>query len=274
MLYLFTAIHPEAAPVVSHYAMQKTGGHFGSIYRSDEAVLVLTGSGPVQTAAAVAEALSCCPPGENDILVNLGICGAPDGYTAGQCFRIHKLTDAGSGRDFYPDIMMPSAFPEAALVTVSKPCPAPETLVDMEGAAFYMTASKLVSSDRIFVYKIVSDHGTDAAVLTPQRVTELVGNVLQGILSEAEQYASALPKQPALSAEAQAAAEKLCEYLDASVTMKSEIMKLAFYLELRGADAAETIRSFLSEEGLSDPSGLRRKEGKHVLKQFRQYCLR
>ncbi|MBO4324983.1 MAG: hypothetical protein J5845_06280 [Lachnospiraceae bacterium] len=273
MLWFFTAIYPEAAPVVSRYAMKRTAGRFADIFRGEDAVLVLTGSGPVRAASAVSEALTLDAPGPKDILINLGICGAPEGYAFGECCRIHKITDACSCRDFYPDLLADSAFREAALTTYGKPCEAPETLADMEGSAFFETAVKAVSPDRIFLYKIVSDRGnTDA--LTPQTVTNLIAKALPGIISEAERYASLLPEPKELSAEAEEAADGICRLLDASVTMRSEIMKLALYIELRDGNAAERLRAFLNEEGISGEQPLRRKEGKIILEHLRQFCLR
>lgn len=273
MLWFFTAIHPEAAPVLSHYAMKRTAGQFADIFRCDEAILVLTGSGLTHVAAAVAEAVALVPPGPRDIFINLGICGAPEGYAFGECCRIHKITDAVSGRDFYPDLLADSTFREAVLTTYGKPCEAPETLADMEGSAFFETAVKAVPPDRIFLYKIVSDHG-DTDALTPQAVTDLIGKVLPGIIREAEQYASLLPEQDGLCREAKAAVDDICRLLDASVTMQSEITKLALYFELRDGNAAERLRAFLKEEGLSDGQPIRRKEGKLILERLRQFCLR
>lgn len=277
MLWFFTAIQPEAVPVLKTFSMEREPSLFGTFYRSKEAVLVISGSGPVSMAAAAAEALSRFPAGPADIAVNLGICGAPAGYPYAQCYRIHKITDASSGRDFYPDLLAASDFGEAALTTHSVPCASPATLADMEGSAFFETVAKAFSPDRIFLYKIVSDHGIEAdkaaPSLTPQNVTELIENAFGGILKEVTAYTALLPEEPALSRETEAGAEALCTLLDASVTMRNDIRKMLLYLQLRDGNAAEAVRRFLLTEGLDGQKPLRRKEGKLVLERFRQYCL-
>lgn len=280
MLFFFTAIYPEAAPIAGSFRLKREAGMFGTFFTGNEAVLTVSGSGPAAMAAAVAETLSKYPPAAGDLAINIGICGAPETYPLGNCYRIHKITDAGTGRDFYPDILTASLFPEAALSTYPAPCPAPETLSDMEGSAFYETVSKAFAPDRIFLYKIVSDHGIigrgqpDTHPLTAQDVTESVRAVFDQIRKETEAYASFQGDLPRLSAETVLAADSLCKLLDASVTMQNDIQKYALYLQFRCGNAAEVIHAFLREEGLTDSPPLRRKEGKLVLERFRRYCLR
>lgn len=293
MLYFFTAIYPEAAPIAGSFGLKREAGMFGTLFSGSDAVLTVSGSGSVAMAAAAAETLSKYPPKAGDLAVNVGICGAPETYPLGNCYRIHKITDAGTGRDFYPDILTASLFPEAPLTTYPAPCPAPETLSDMESSAFYETVSKAFAPDRIFLYKIVSDHGipggvqkdsqpltaqavteSDSHPLTAQDVTESVRAVFDRIRKETEAYASLQSGLPRLSEEAVLAADSLCRLLDASVTMQNDIQKYALYLQFRNGNAAEAIQAFLREEGLTDSPPLRRKEGKLVLERFRRYCLR
>ena len=312
MLYFITAIYPEAHPVIGHFSMRAQGGRFGDIYCSEDAVLTVSGSGPVNASAAVAELLSLYPPADCDFLVNIGICGAPfpgDGSGAsgaapegsvmngfgnssalssavGDCFRINKVTDGDTGREFYPDIMTAPSFREAALTTVSRPATRPRGLTDMEGAAVIRTALRAFSPDRIFLYKIVSDFGipassgslpddrdTDAPVVNPDGVRSLVNSVLPAVIKEVTGYASLLPPPSGLTKAELDAVERLSETIDASESMRMECLRLARYLHYRDNDAAGTILSFL--DGLPSADRLfRRKEGKVILEQFRQFCLR
>ena len=312
MLYFITAIYPEAHPVIGHFSMRAQGGRFGDIYCSEDALLTVSGSGPVNASAAVAELLSLFPPADCDFLVNIGICGAPfpgDSSKAsgaapeasalnafenssalspavGDCFRINKVTDGDTGMEFYPDIMTAPSFREAALTTVSRPATDPHGLTDMEGSAVIKTALHAFSPDRIFLYKIVSDFGIPASsgslsdireaespVLGPDDVSRLVRSFLSAVIKEVTGYASLLPPPSGLTEAELAAADRLSEAIDASESMRMECLRLARYLHYRDGDAAGTILSFL--DGLLPADGhFRRKEGKVILEQFRQFCLR
>ena len=271
MLYFCIALYPEAGPVITRFQMKPAGGRIGSVYASDEAILVLTGSGPVAAAGALSEALTLFPPAETDMLINIGICGAPAGFCeAGTWLRIHKITDAATGRDFYPEILFPSVFREAALATVSTPMSNPATLSDMEASALYQTGQAFFSPERMLFYKGVSDFGvTEGTRLNPSDVTALIEKALPDILSEAEGILSVLPSDPVLSEAAETAGTKLCKLLSASVTMEHEIRLLAAYRTFRCGDAAEFFMAFAA--GIEGP--VVRREGKRLLEQLRKDCL-
>ena len=271
MLYFCVALYPEAVPVIARFQMKPAGGRIGSVYASDEAVLVLTGTGPVAAAGALAEALSLFPPADSDILINLGICGAPAGFCEpGTRFRIHKITDAASGRDFYPEILYPTGFREAALTTVSVPMTAPVALTDMEASALYQTGQAFFSPERMLFYKGVSDFGvSEGTCLNPSDVTALIEKALPDILAEAEGITNALPSEPVLSEATEEAVAELCRLLSASVTMEHEIRLLAAYRTFRCGDAAEFFMGFAA--GIEEP--VVRREGKRLLEQLRKDCL-
>ena len=291
MLYFCMALYPEAGPVITRFQMKPAGGRIGSVYASDEAILVLTGIGPVAAAGALSEALTLFPPAETDMLINIGICGAPAGFCeAGTWLRIHKITDAATGRDFYPEILFPSVFREAALATVSTPMKASQeaasatsgasvttsasaasaVLSDMEASALYQTGQAFFSPERMLFYKGVSDFGvTEGTRLNPSDVTALIEKALPDILSEAEGILSVLPSDPVLSEAAETAVTKLCKLLSASVTMEHEIRLLAAYRTFRCGDAAEFFMAFAA--GIEGP--VVRREGKRLLEQLRKDCL-
>lgn len=97
--------------------------------------------------------------------MNFGICGArKDISEIGKSFLIHKITDEGSFKNVYPDILFHSPISESALQTFDKPIfddvvpELPNTLVDMEAFGFFTASRKFFSSDKIRVVKIVSDN--------------------------------------------------------------------------------------------------------------------
>lgn len=271
MLYFSVALYPEAAPVIKRFSMKPAGGRLGSLYRSEDALLVLTGSGLLAASAALSEALTLFPPSSDDILINLGICGAPEGFgRQGEWFRISKITDAGTGRDFYPELLFTSPLREATLRTVAASEASPVTLTDMEAASVFQTAQAFFPPERMLFYKGISDFGIEAGGrLDAASVTESVASVLPFVLSEAETVSS-LPKETAsLSAETEQAVAELSKRIDASASMEHEIRLLAVYRTYRSGDAAEVIMAFCA--GI--PESVTRREGKKILEQFRDNCL-
>ncbi|MBO4400177.1 MAG: hypothetical protein J5795_08625 [Lachnospiraceae bacterium] len=271
MLYFCVALYPEAAPVLSSFGMKSAGGRIGSLYRSDEAILVLTGSGSVTASAALAEALTLFPPSANDLLINLGICGAPSGFCpAGSWFRIHKITDSATGRDFYPELLFTTSFPEAALTTTGVPASSPASLTDMEAAGIFLTGQSFFPPERMLFYKSVSDFGVaEGERLTPANVTALVERALPDILADAVVLRDSLSSAPVLSEASGQAVSEMVRRLDASAAMEHEIRLLASYRTFRQDDAAAKIMAFLA----AVPEPVTRREGKKLLEQFRNECL-
>ncbi len=271
MLYITTAIYPEAAAVLKELPMKKVASRYGAIYLGDSTLLVITGVGSVAAALSVSEALTLYPPGATDLLINYGSCAAPKGSAAcGDTFRLHKITEAATGRNFYPDIMFQSRFDEASLVSVPAVSSDPDTLTDMEAAAVYQAGCAFFSPDRMLFYKCVSDFGmTKQASLTPDGLKALLSSHIRAVLSEASAYEYALKAQPILSEEDLAAVRLFASRIDASASMEQELQRLAGYLRYRDGNAASVIEAFLKD----CPESVHRKEGKEILEKFRQLCL-
>ena len=273
MLYVVTAIKAEAEPFLSRYAFHPVAARYGRIFLCEQTesdtslVLVLTGPGLHAAVSALTEALTLYPPKAQDLLLNIGICGAP-ACQFGGAYRIHKITDFATGLDFYPDILQSSAFREAPLVTFPNICDNPEQLTDMEASGIFYAGRPFFSPDRMFFYKAVSDCGTDYP--TPQEVTSLIDGLLPAVLSELNAYSRLLQTKPSFSDSDENAVKRLLALIDASVTMEHEVWKLAEYLLYReDVTVADYIEAFLQD--ISEP--FHRKEGKILLEKFRRQIL-
>lgn len=279
MIYFCAAIYPEAAPILSHFSMKSEGGRYGTLYRSPEAVLILCGIGPVSCALAMAEAFTRIPPSATDVLVQIGICGAPaEEASLWEWFRINKITECDTGRDFYPDVFLSGSFPEHSLRTVSTVSEAPDSLVDMEAAAAFQAGRPFFSPERMLFYKCVSDFGTvslsadasaNAGAVTPDAISAHVAEALPRILSEAAEAAKLSVPDRTLNAEEEAAVIRLAERIDASAAMTQELHRLSEYLLYRDGSPLPALEHALLE--LTEP--IHRKEGKLYLEQFRKDCL-
>lgn len=242
-------------------------------------MIIITGSGPVPAAASLSRVLACYPPSEEDIFANIGSCGCPDGsVTIGRTIMIHRLIEAASGRNFYPDMLYVHSFPEGALTTVSAPqreSSVSGMLYDMEGAALYQAALPFFSTDRMFFFKTVSDFGS-LDDLSPSDLLEQAMESLNPIRTTLEGFASTQIRAQHYSETEEAVIEEFCALLYASESMRQEIRRLITYYELERGYAIALLHDFIAEHELRGETAPRlrsRKEGKVYLERFRETCL-
>lgn len=301
MLYFITAIQPEAFPLITHYGLRSTNARYGRLYISEETVsdeekvlLTISGVGAVSAAMSLSEVFTLYPPKKNDILINIGICGATNA-TIGDVFRINKITDISDNRDFYPDILQPTVFREAPLLTVPTISNNPHGLTDMEASGIYQAGVPFFSPDRMFFYKLVSDFGS--AFPKPDEVSRLVENALPEILSEVSSYQVLLESSLSFTESDITAIKRFATYIDASVTMEHEIRRLCEYILYRSESprathaASETslrdtdencevsiqnhgsVASVINEFLSTVPEPVHKKEGKLLLERFKKQIL-
>jgi hypothetical protein len=143
---------------------------------------VITGIGKTSSAAGTAwlHGISEASPAAG--WINLGISGHAS-LEPGEIRRVHKITDVGSGRSWYPPQVIGGecGISSAGLITVDRPAKEfsdRESLVDMEASGFVETAARFTSLEMIHCLKVVSDNaetGFDDLKGNRQRVSELVG---------------------------------------------------------------------------------------------------
>lgn len=212
MIYLFCALYPEAAALISHYGLKKdTAESRFQVFcdENGEICLTVTGPGEVAAAAAVGSICTKYQAGRGDTLINVGTCAAvalpaasgragvskgpaeaSDGpETAGCCragalqgnaFLCSRLTEAATGKTFYPDILYRHGFCERGIVTGMNLiddaedgfsagfCGVPDEVVaacaqdgfflyDMEAAAVYQAGAYFFGPHQMSFIKIISD---------------------------------------------------------------------------------------------------------------------
>lgn len=179
MSALFFAVVSEAKPWLE-LLQAKPLSHPGKfrIFQKESHYIIISGTGKLSMALAVSEfAHSLSKEERKQMKVwNLGIAGAyPSELALGDFFWIHKITDVGSQRDFYPDRILNSKFKnETSLKTFDRPVTKEKvvdrflslskeelvdtSLVDMEGAGFFEAASLYFPLENIALGKLVSDH--------------------------------------------------------------------------------------------------------------------
>lgn len=175
MTYLITALDAEARPLIEHYRLKRDHSLPYTLYKNDDTLLLVSGMGKMNAAMAVSALLGWRVPADEDILINVGICGAPLEYEIGEALLIHQIIN--DEKHYYPDILYPHVFRETSLLCVDAPqSHTSEFPVDMESAALFQAASRFFKLHQIAFVKIVSDH------FTPEHVTK--EGVIQSIASK------------------------------------------------------------------------------------------
>ena len=187
MIYVAAALTAEAKPLITYFKLKRDNEiKKYQVFKNEEIILIITGSGMMQGAIGTTYLLSSLNIREEDIFVNLGICGAvKEIFQVGDIVLCNKITNNGNGKSFYPDMLFRHKFKEGTLesffhvVDKSMESEIKGELVDIEGAGIYEAASLFFSQHQINIIKIVSDY-LDTTGITVEKVTHIVES---GILS-------------------------------------------------------------------------------------------
>jgi len=283
LIYLSAALYMEASPFIKAYECTKNAAftHM-QVFTSEEAVIVITGTGPVQAAISLTEVLTALPPSETDIFANVGTCGCPDqSAEIGETYIINKITADAEARDYYPDLLYLHSFPEASLTTVShlqtEPTEHSRMLYDMEAAGLFQAALRFFSTDRMFFFKTVSDFGENGTSVGPTFVFELMTGALLGITEALRSFHGSGTRRITYSESEETVIQQFLDLLYLSETMRHEMRRLLLYYELERGYAIGMIQDFIHTEeigeGMSNQPNSK-KEGKIYFERFKDQCLR
>ena len=204
MIHIFTALYPEAKPLIQALGLKKRAAqtHYQQFLSEEgDLSLTITGVGPLQAAAVTASVLTDFDAGAQDQLLSLGTAAALTACPASM-YHVNKITEAATKRDFYPDMLLNTGLPEASLITGAKLLAAQDTwtqveaqqdvkswqdttddsvssilgdrfaaprLYDMEAAAVYQAASMFLGPHQMNFLRIVTDQGlSESEAVAPQ----------------------------------------------------------------------------------------------------------
>lgn len=122
MIYLFTALYPEAKPLIRAFSLKRvqTGLPFDVYENMDTSIrLVISGTGMCAAAAATAAVFGRYGAANEDHLINVGTCAGEAGAEemSDKGYLCHKITDRNTGHTYYPDMLYRHAFAEAQIIT-------------------------------------------------------------------------------------------------------------------------------------------------------------
>ena len=282
MVYVFCAFYGECSGLIKHYNLKKR--QTDKYYRFDvfenenqPIRIILTGQGSVMAAAAVSGAASFFGIKAGDAIINVGTCAGD--YEPGQVFICNKITEAATGRTFYPDMILRSGLPERELVTVHVVIHKPiheyvnkdshnMALYDMEAAAIYQAANLYVGPHRMGFVKVVSDNG-DIEGLTADFIKKLMAEAVDEIASYVDMFVTDTHDM-CRAEESTQFTNQLCKDLHCSKVMENLVRQLIKYLSLEGTDYMTYINRLYDEGRLPAHD---KKNGKVCLDEIKRELL-
>lgn len=175
---LVTALSSEARPLIEHYSLSRQTLSGRPVYASEKCLLLQTGIGKLNAAAATAALLQALP--DIDSIINIGIAGGTDPRSS--VVLATAIADAGSGKRWYtqlpPEHCLPAAL-NRVVCTLDKPDSAYQdgTVFDMEAAGIFAAATQWLDSSRVHSLKVISD--------TPEQpFTRLDKNDIPGLVKQ------------------------------------------------------------------------------------------
>lgn len=152
MLYIVTALKSEAQAFVDKYKLTKTKLSNFSVFYNDTMMLIVSGIGVVNSAHATQAFINQYDITDDDIYLNIGICGAIKKYEIG------TLLEIGSIR-YNSHIQKLQSLSTLTLDCVDEAInTADYEIVDMESFGFIDAVIHSPAIKNYHILKIVSDH--------------------------------------------------------------------------------------------------------------------
>jgi nucleoside phosphorylase len=176
MLVWVVALHCEAKPIIDFYHLKKSKSHRTfDLYQQGNIKCVVSGIGKKACTAATAWVAALNHDNRSIAWINLGTAGSAH-HHIGTALLIHKISEDGSNRHFYPIPSIDSGFESGHCLTRNKPSTDyhPQQLFDMEASAFFDTATRFSSAKLVQCVKIVSDNPSHQTGKNKARISELI----------------------------------------------------------------------------------------------------
>ncbi|MCR4434638.1 MAG: hypothetical protein QHH06_00050 [Clostridiales bacterium] len=276
MIFIVTALHCEAKPIIRHFKLKKDARSTRfDLYSNGEIYLIVCGTGILRCAVATAHILSIIPHKNGASALNTGICGAvsPD-IEEGTPLLFHKIIHSETGREYYPDILLKHGLREVALNSFASPVTKEYAgthafeFADMEAAGFMEAASMFLPAHAIFCLKVVSDH-LEGTRMEPEFVTQLMQKNLEHIehIVVSSRELPGCRERELLTSSDYRVLELIGERLRLTATMRHQLKETARLYKIRHKNSLEGLEAFLNLPVDS------KKEGKIVFERIKQYLI-
>ncbi len=174
MIYVVTALKPEAQAFVDFYKLKKSKLGNYTIFTNENITLIISGLGVINARHATQTLINNFDITDDDIYLNIGICGASREHKIGQLIEIGSVT--------YEEITYIFKDKEEIVCLDSEANDNSYNIVDMESYGFYDAVIHSPAIKNFYIFKVVSDH-FEPHVVTKDKTKSLIFNVINDINS-------------------------------------------------------------------------------------------
>ena len=174
MIYIVTALKPEAQAFVDFYKLTKSKLGNYTAFIDKNITLIVSGIGVVNARHATQTLINHFDITDDDIYLNVGICGASREYGIGQLLEVGSITYEDINYSFKDERNILCLDKEASEMSYE--------IVDMESYGFYDATIHSPAIKNFYIFKVVSDHFEPHKV-TKDKTKSLIFNVINDINS-------------------------------------------------------------------------------------------
>lgn len=173
MTYIVTALKPEAQAFVDFYKLTKNRLGDFTTFHDEKIHLIVSGLGVTNARVATQTLINNFDITDDDIYLNIGICGASSLYDIGELLEIGSVVYEEQSYTFKED--------KKEIVCVDYEAnDNTYQIVDMESYGFYDAVIDNPAIKNFYIFKVVSDHFEPHRV-TKDKTKSLIFNVIDDI---------------------------------------------------------------------------------------------
>ncbi len=174
MTYIVTALKPEAQAFVDFYKLKKSKLANYTAFMDENITLIISGLGVTNARLATQTLINHFDITDDDIYLNVGICGASGSYEIGELLEIGSIVYEEDNYTFKNDKEITCVDSEVSAGDYN--------VVDMESYGFYDAVIHNPAIKNFYIFKVVSDHFEPHKV-TKDKTKSLIFNVINDINS-------------------------------------------------------------------------------------------
>ncbi len=174
MLYIVTALKIEAQAFVDKYKLQKRKYGKYKVFQNKEMIVIISGIGVFNSMLATQTLINQFDITDDDIYLNIGICGANENYEIGELIEISSLSYKEQNYE------LNSRNCNTITCVDEEMSSDIYDIVDMESFGFYDAVIHSPAIKNRYILKVVSDHFKPSSV-TKDKTKALIFNVIDDI---------------------------------------------------------------------------------------------
>jgi len=152
MVYVVTALKSEAQAFVDRYRLDKENLGEYKIFRDNNIIVIVSGIGVDKARLATQTLINQFDITDEDIYINIGICGANEQYTIGELIEISKIEYLEQEYSLNNNTVNKIYCMDEEISEFKY------DIVDMESFGFYDAVIHSTAIKRRYIFKVVSDY--------------------------------------------------------------------------------------------------------------------